>query len=494
MKRILLVMLLLVGCTIFAFSQTRPTLGVLPFTGGMGDEGDVIASLFLEQRKLRDAFNVVPRNLALNAIFTERQFQMSDLTDPDTFVSITRMLNADYVLSGSITRLGGRSLLITSIIRVESFEQVAGYYITYLNIEEVIGLLPYKLSGLINATHITLGRTAELPELAVAPFSHHGGVTAHDAETLAQLLAIELLNTGRYVVLPRLSIIQAALREQGFQMLGHTDDAGMASLGRAINANYVLSGSISRLGAANLFMAQILNVEDGRVIEADSVQYRAISEGADLMGKLAILLTIPPGPERDRLIALHQRDGRRVAGRRIQEREARRIQREAAAEARRIRLAPILANAQRNTLGGNFLVSWGGGEPRPAFLFAIGGYWSPIPFTAIGIEGRAGWHRSEQDQHGLYHVQALVSASPALGFVFPLGGGRRYTKRIFTNAMLDLGNFGPWNGLITNWATPSFDIGLEFSTPTGFSMIQYRGILFEGGYANAIGISIGVRF
>jgi len=76
-------------------------------------------------------------------------------------------------------------------------------------------------------------------------------------------------------------------------MTDYTDNAGMVSLGRAMNAQLVLGGSVMGLGATNLFIAQILNVEDGRVIEAESRQYQAIADGVVLMAELAILMTNP---------------------------------------------------------------------------------------------------------------------------------------------------------------------------------------------------------
>jgi len=306
MKKLMFVVVLIAGLVASAFAQARPTLGVLPFTGGAGDEGDVIASLFLGQRELLNVFNVVPRNMALNAIFAERNIQLSDLTDPNTISSLNRMLNADYVLSGSITRVGDRNLLITSIIHVESFEQIAGYFVTYSNIEEVLGLMPSMSQGMIGA--VSRQRPASRQSLAVVPFTQRAGISALDAETLAQILAIEILNTGRYTVVPRLSIIQAALREQGFQMMGYTDNVGMASLGRAMNADLVLGGSITGLGAINMFMAQILGVEDGGVVAAENMQYQVIADGINLMGELAIRMTTAPGPERDgRLLQLRVR-------------------------------------------------------------------------------------------------------------------------------------------------------------------------------------------
>jgi len=59
------------------------------------------------------------------------------------------------------------------------------------------------------------------------------------------------------VVLPRTSTIQAALTEMDFQMLGYTDDAGVAALGRAINADLVLSVGVHRLGTLNMFTAEV---------------------------------------------------------------------------------------------------------------------------------------------------------------------------------------------------------------------------------------------
>ena len=98
MKKLMFVVVLIAGLVASAFAQARPTLGVLPFTGGAGHDGEVIANLFLTQHELRNAFNVVPRNMALNTIFTERQFQLSDLTNPNPMASLNRMFNANYVL------------------------------------------------------------------------------------------------------------------------------------------------------------------------------------------------------------------------------------------------------------------------------------------------------------------------------------------------------------------------------------------------------------
>jgi len=156
---------------------------------------------------------------ALNAIFAEHYFQLAGLTDSDTIAGIGRMLNADYVLSGNIRRLGDRNLFIATIVNVETFEQMGGYHRTYQAIEEVLDFLPFMSRSMVDAT---LGRDVSgLPSLAMLPFSMATGVDPQDAETLSMILAIEILNTGAYVVLPRTSTIQAALAEMDFQLLGY---------------------------------------------------------------------------------------------------------------------------------------------------------------------------------------------------------------------------------------------------------------------------------
>jgi len=76
MRKTLLSAVLLAWCAVFAFSQTdfraRPRLGILPFTGGAGGDGETIATLFSFQPEILNAFIVVPRTAAVNAVLAEQ--------------------------------------------------------------------------------------------------------------------------------------------------------------------------------------------------------------------------------------------------------------------------------------------------------------------------------------------------------------------------------------------------------------------------------------
>jgi Predicted integral membrane protein len=285
----LLVIVLFIGCIDFAFSQGKPRLGILPFSGGADGDGETIATLFSFQPDIQNSFTVVPRTSVLKAVMNEQNFQMQGYTDSDTIARIGHLLNADFVVSGHIRRLGDRSLVITNIINVETFEQLAGDYSEYRTIEDIPAMLPNISKKLIAASR---RNNSKLPKLAVAPFNiANTGVNAQNAEALAQILTIEIANTGKYSVLPRTTTMQAAIKELTYQTQGYTAEEGAKALGKAINAEYILFAEARALGNMNVFTAQILHVENASLLTGDSREYRVIDDGIKLIPELALLLT-----------------------------------------------------------------------------------------------------------------------------------------------------------------------------------------------------------
>jgi len=290
-----IVAMLFVCCCISAFAQGKPRLAILPFVGSSGGDGEAIATLFSFQRNIQEVFTVVPRTGAVDALIAEQNFQMTGYTDSDTIARLGRMLNADFVVSGHIYRLGDRNLVITTIINVETFEMIAGDYHEYRNIEEVRDLLPAMSQKIIAAAQRD---GMDLPKLAILPFQiRNKGIEKDDAEVLAQILSVEITNTGRFAVLPRTATMYAALQELEYQMSGYTAEEEAKVLGRAANAAYVLSAEVHSLGSINMFTAQILHVEDGRLLDGESRDYRTATDGILLMPELARFLTDRAGAE-----------------------------------------------------------------------------------------------------------------------------------------------------------------------------------------------------
>jgi len=91
-------------------------------------------------------------------------------------------------------------------------------------------------------------------------------------------------------VLPRTDSVEAVLAEQRRQRDGTTDQERIKRLGAGRNAQFVLSGSVQKLGTLNMFTADILNILDGGFIDGHEEQYTDFSQGFDLIPKLAALV------------------------------------------------------------------------------------------------------------------------------------------------------------------------------------------------------------
>jgi len=280
-------MFLAAACALFA--QARPRLAILPFTGGGGTDGEIIAMLLGHEPALRNAFTPVSRTAAVEAIMREHRFQRAGLTDEDTIRDLGRQMNADYVVAGHIQQLGRSRLVHITIIHVESLQQVAGDFREYNDISEIRAVLPEMARRVAEASGRGAGRQ---PSLAVLPFHVMSGqVNDVYAEILAQLLATEIANSGRYAVLPRTSAIERTMAEHAIQRGGLTDPTNIRRLGAAANADYVLAGVVSAFGAMNLFVADILNVMSGEIMIGGSEEYREVSDGLVRMQTLAQTLT-----------------------------------------------------------------------------------------------------------------------------------------------------------------------------------------------------------
>jgi len=275
-------------------TQGLSSLAVIPFVyndGVSSAEAEMLEQVLATEILNTGRYAVLSRTHAMQAALSEMEFQLGGWTDLDTVVSHGMATNADYVLSGRIYRLGGENILMTSVINVETFEQVAGDHFLYRNIGDAIGFLP-SMSRNIAAASMRRG-TQNLPSLAISPFVFRSEAGTHDAQILAQVLAAEILRTGRYTVLPRTHAVQAAINEQVFQRQGFTAVEGVARLGYAATADFVLVGEVIEIRGVNMLTIRIVNVLDGGILAGTQGEYRTLGDGISLMAEIARFLTDP---------------------------------------------------------------------------------------------------------------------------------------------------------------------------------------------------------
>jgi hypothetical protein len=289
MKRKLFLTAALLMVAGFAFAKEN--LAILPFTGGQGNEGETIAELFSFVPRLGEVFGIIPRTSISRAISNERGFQMdSGMTDTRTIVSIANEAGARYVVAGSITSVGNNNLLVISILDIRNLQQIAGDFQTYPRgrIEDLRKRLPSMAENIIRAT---LNNTAALPKLAIVPVQLEGGTDWRVADTLAQILAIHLIRSGKYAVFPRTESLEQVQAEHDAQMSGHTADRNIIGKGYGENPDYVLSVVARRLGSVNMFNAVIINLLTRIQDVGRPVDYQDINDGMRAMEELSAVLT-----------------------------------------------------------------------------------------------------------------------------------------------------------------------------------------------------------
>ncbi|MDR1220562.1 MAG: hypothetical protein LBK73_13265 [Treponema sp.] len=272
-----------------AGAQTKATLAILPFTGAQGEDGETIAELFSFQKDLTDLFSPVPRTSIASVIRNEQGFQIeSGMTDPDTIAALGKQLGATYVVAGTITKLGNQNLLIVAILQMENLRQIAGDIQTYATIEEIRGKLPAMARNVAAAVKID---TSRLPLLALPPVRLGDGTDSREADALAQILAVHLIQSGAYAVYPRTKSLEQVQEEYGNQFNGDTADEYLPDVGKGTNPRLVLSVTARRLGAINMFNAAVINLVTGEQEAGDTVDYKSLNDGMQVMEELALRLT-----------------------------------------------------------------------------------------------------------------------------------------------------------------------------------------------------------
>ncbi|GHV69906.1 hypothetical protein AGMMS49928_14800 [Spirochaetia bacterium] len=293
-KRLVLAVLTL--CLSVGMAGAKDNLAVLPFSGGAGDEGEAIAERFSFSPDLSAVFNIIPRTSISRAIGSEQSFQMeTGMTDPDTIAALGKQLGAKYVVAGNIARLGKRNLLIISIIKIDDLRQIAGDIQTYTRIEELQSKLPSMARNIIKATKID---AAKLTKLAVVPVELGDNIERRVADTLAQILSINFVRSGKYAVYPRTQSLKQVQDEYKNQTSGITSDEHVVDIGKGDNPRLVLAVTARSLGSQNMFNASIIHLESGAQEMGNFVNYNTLDDGIAAMAELVKKLTgvsVSPG-------------------------------------------------------------------------------------------------------------------------------------------------------------------------------------------------------
>lgn len=107
---------------------------------------------------------------------------------------------------------------------------------------------------------------------AIAVLSFAAKNTSQEtADAVSDILSTELFNTNRFQVVER-QAISKMLEEQKLQMAGITDMSKAAEIGKVLNVEKIMIGSVSKLGKTFIINTRLVNVETGALDLAQNVK------------------------------------------------------------------------------------------------------------------------------------------------------------------------------------------------------------------------------
>lgn len=154
-------------------------------------------------------------------------------------------------------------------------------------VQKIVGRGVFFLLGLasipVAQTQSTLNEeTAAMleegkPTVAVLDFEGRG-ISQLEAATLTDRLLSELANTNAVILVER-NQMQEILEEQGFQQSGCTTAECAAEVGALLGVQFMVSGSIGKIGNSYTIDAKMFSVETGATEKTVSKTYKGEVDG-----------------------------------------------------------------------------------------------------------------------------------------------------------------------------------------------------------------------
>ena len=135
------------------------------------------------------------------------------------------------------------------------------------------------LSGLIIFSCVGTVAASEKPLIAVFDFSTNR-ITQEDMKTITELVSSTIFESGEYAVLDAAQR-DALLEEQNFSLSGLSDEDNQLKAGKMLSAEYIVTGSISKVEERFLMTIKIISTETSLTSHSTKGTWDTISDLID---------------------------------------------------------------------------------------------------------------------------------------------------------------------------------------------------------------------
>ncbi|GEM_PF-6302268 len=126
----------------------------------------------------------------------------------------------------------------------------------------------------------------EKPVVTVIPFEYSEGIEKSSSATLTHLFETELIKSNAFVVVKQ-SELDKILEAQEYSNMDFTDPKSAVQIGKLLAAKQIFTGNISKLGRRYIINIQLIDVERGKAVRAESADGTSIESFLGKINELA---------------------------------------------------------------------------------------------------------------------------------------------------------------------------------------------------------------
>ena len=274
---------------IFIFSMLlgqdkRPTVAILDFEGQGVDASEVqtLTERMRTEIGNTNAVRLIERK-AVEKIMEEQGFQQTGCTTDECAAEVGQLLGVQFMISGSIGKMGKSYTIDAKMFSVETSETIRTKSATHKG--DVSGLLTemeilaWEIVGLDAPGSLKLKRAGKKSQRTLAVLDFEGrGITMQEAQTLTDRFTTSLSSTNKVILVER-GTMNDVLQEQGFDAGECTSDECAAEVGAMLGVEYMISGSIGKIGNAYTIDAKMFSVATGAAENMKNITYAGAVEG-----------------------------------------------------------------------------------------------------------------------------------------------------------------------------------------------------------------------
>ena len=270
--------------TLASSQDSKPTVAILDFEGQRVDAAEVQT---LTERMRTEIGNTKAVRLierkAVEKIMQEQGLQQSGCTSDECAAEVGQLLGVQFMISGSIGKMGKSYTIDAKMFSVESGETVRTQNATHDG--DISGLLTemeilaWEIVGLEAPGSLKLKRAGTDATRTVAVLDFEGrGITREEAQTLTDRFTTSLASTEKVVMVERGTMVDV-LEEQGFEAGECASDECAAEVGAMLGVEYMISGAIGKLGDTYTIDAKMFSVATGAAESMRNITYSGKVDG-----------------------------------------------------------------------------------------------------------------------------------------------------------------------------------------------------------------------